>query len=276
MAKPTEAAGTADAAEQATGSAVQHRDGRPKPARRPGPFRREQHGDIVPEELNPPLRLPAFDLDGYGVPVPAHGGDARQWVQKILVGVNRILAKKGFLNTDQGQAATAFLQWARSDPKFFTRQGGPGLVFHLLSQLLRDVDGDDATQDALAALIHAGLLGGGMKLIESHPDKTARLWFEFGTSYALYLGAAAARLNLLRWQNLAVLGNKRLRMLREAGKTRWKLQPQRWAAWRAEGEREQVRRSNVGRPNLSKIALAKVVKKNLTLSESVETIRKRL
>jgi hypothetical protein len=183
---------------------------------------------LIPEELNPVFSLPFFTEDSEGLPVPNYPrGALWAWLGNISREAANVLEEEGFWETQRGESLL-LAERAFANPNEANRNhlGQEGMAW-ILNYLSRDPEASARVQDALAVRFHAGYLQEGLGKVEFgavHPS--AEVWFSFGASCGLRLGAAASRLNLLPYEPDAKLGKNvrqgRTKGGRKTAAVRWK------------------------------------------------------
>lgn len=169
---------------------------------------------LVPNELVPLLNLPVFIKDKEGRSVPNYvTEDLLPRLQRIEQ-FARLLVRMDSpdrFSASEGSKASLPVQ---QKPMY------PAQVALMLDDLYHKAEGAPAEdKDALAALFHCRSLRAGIEVLDDSDLSSARTWFYFGATAALYLGMATARLDsILRFDGDVRIGKARCEQQREFAK----------------------------------------------------------
>jgi hypothetical protein len=188
---------------------------------------------LVPEDLNPLPTLPSFVKDDQGRLLPSYPqGVLLPWLENIRREAASVLERQGFWKTKRGKTLKGATKlFARPSQANLQTLGLDGMEF-VLNGLWRADNESDEIKEALAALRHVRNLQVAAEIMEDKGPCSARTWFHFGAICALYLGAAATRLNLLPFEPNAKLGKDVRQDRSKGGKKATKLRWEKSKAYR--------------------------------------------
>lgn len=177
---------------------------------------------LTPEELNPSLPLPFYVRDNDGLPLPNYPqAQLLPWLTNIRREADSILEKEGFWETKRGKTLIKAAKWYGTPSKAIADHLGHNGIASILHELHRADNESAMIRDALAARFHSGALLTAVDIMEDRDPSSVQTWFYFGAICALYLGAAATRLNLLPFESDANLGRRQRRAGATAAGKRW-------------------------------------------------------